>query len=208
VTAWWSAGRGAGTARSGARAYPFASADELSNAGHRRRIADVALPRVCGAERGTYARRCSIAEAMRTSIERGYTDGTLPADVRRAPAHADALRASNGSAAQWCGGLRPPWQENASGGRIVAAPSTVPGVAHCDHFRESKPLGIDDRTVSSRWPQRSWRPSPRRTTQAAKVGPTGGGDGRRRLAAVGGSNAHVLLLPNSPRDPPRPGLRS
>ncbi len=137
--------------------YPFATADELLDVAHqhRKRIADVALANECvvqspGDVRTTLLR---VADAMRASIERGLaTDGTLPGGrVRRAPAHADALRASNASAAQWCAVYATAVaEENASGGRIVAAPSNGaagPVAALLTHFRETKPLAIEDRTV-------------------------------------------------------------
>jgi L-serine dehydratase len=90
---------------------------------------------------------------MRASIERGLsTDGTLPGGrVRRAPAHADALRAAQASPAQWCAVFATAVaEENAAGGRVVAAPSNGaagPVAALLTHFRETKPLNLEGRTV-------------------------------------------------------------
>lgn len=137
--------------------YPFSTADSLLEAGreHGKRIADLALANECvvqspGEVRTTLLR---VADTMRASIERGLAaDGALPGGrVRRAPAHADALRAANATAAQWCAVFATAVaEENASGGRVVAAPSNGaagPVAALLTHFRESKPLAIEDRTV-------------------------------------------------------------
>lgn len=137
--------------------YPYTTADELAEVAraYGKRIADLALANECvvqspGEIRATLLR---VADTMRASIERGLaTDGMLPGGrVRRAPAHADALRASNASAAKWCAVFATAVaEENASGGRVVAAPSNGaagPVAALLTHFRETKPLEIDDRTV-------------------------------------------------------------
>ena len=137
--------------------YPFATAEQLLEAGreHGKRIADLALANECivqspGEIRATLLR---VADAMRASIERGLsTDGTLPGGrVRRAPAHADALRAAQASprsgAAVFATAVA---EENAAGGRVVASPSNGaagPVAALLTHFRETKPLNLEDRTV-------------------------------------------------------------
>ena len=137
--------------------YAFSTADDLLAAGrdHGKRIADMALANECvvqspGEVRATLLR---VAEAMRASIERGLaSDGALPGGrVRRAPAHADALRAAQASASQWCAVFATAVaEENAAGGRVVAAPSNGsagPVAALLTHYRETKPLNVDDRTV-------------------------------------------------------------
>jgi L-serine dehydratase len=137
--------------------YPFTTASDLANAAreYRKRIADLALANECvvqspGEVRTTLLR---VADAMRASIERGLaTDGTLPGGrVRRAPAHADALRATRASASQWCAVFATAVaEENAAGGRIVAAPSNGaagPVAALLTHYRETKPLNVEERTV-------------------------------------------------------------
>jgi L-serine dehydratase len=137
--------------------YPFATADGLVEAGrqHGKRIADLALANECvvqspGEVRTTLAR---VADAMRASIERGLsTDGTLPGGrVRRAPAHADALRAARGSPSQWCAVFATAVaEENAAGGKVVAAPSNGaagPVAALLTHYRETKPLNVEERTI-------------------------------------------------------------
>jgi L-serine dehydratase len=137
--------------------YPFSSADELLEASRTngKRIADLALANECvvqspGEVRTTLLR---VADAMRASIERGLgTDGSLPGGrVRRAPAHADALRATQASPAQWCAVFATAVaEENADGGRVVAAPSNGsagPVAALLTHYRETRPLDVEDRIV-------------------------------------------------------------
>lgn len=130
--------------------YPYASAAELLAVARQngKRIADLALANECVAQSPgeVQATLKRVAEAMRASIERGLaTDGTLPGGrVRRAPALADALRATQASAAQWCATFAAAvGEENAAGGRIVAAPSNGsagPVAALLTHHRESAPL--------------------------------------------------------------------
>ena len=137
--------------------YPFSTTEQLLDAGreHGKRIADLALANECvvqspGEVRTTLLR---VADTMRASIERGLaTDGALPGGrVRRAPAHADALRAAQASPAQWCAVFATAVaEENAAGGRVVAAPSNGaagPVAALLTHFRETKPLNLESRTV-------------------------------------------------------------
>ena len=137
--------------------YPFATADQLFDAGrdYGKRIADLALANECVVQspaevRGTLVR---VADAMRASIERGLAvDGTLPGGrVRRAPAHADALRAAQASPAQWCAVFATAVaEENAAGGRVVAAPSNGaagPVAALLTHYREGRPLDANERSL-------------------------------------------------------------
>jgi L-serine dehydratase len=137
--------------------YPYASSAALLAVAkqHGKRIADVALANECVVQSPgeVQAMLRRVADAMRASIERGLaTDGMLPGGrVRRAPALADGLRAAQASAAQWCSvfatGVA---EENAAGGRVVAAPSNGaagPVAALLTHFRESTPLA-DDRGVA------------------------------------------------------------
>lgn len=137
--------------------YPFASAEQLLQTGkdYGKRVADLALANECvvqspGEVRATLLR---VGDAMRASIERGLaTDGELPGGrIRRAPAHADTLRAAKASPAQWCAVFATAVaEENAAGGRIVAAPSNGaagPVAALLTHFRETKPLNLEGRTV-------------------------------------------------------------
>ena len=137
--------------------YGYASATQLLEVArlHRKRIADLALANECvvqspGEVQATLKR---VADAMRSSIERGLaTDGTLPGGrVRRAPAQADALRATQASAPQWCAVFATAvGEENAAGGRIVAAPSNGaagPVAALLTQHRESQPLAGDRATT-------------------------------------------------------------
>lgn len=133
--------------------YAYASPSALLDAArrHGKRIADLALANECvvqspGEVQATLKR---VADAMRASIERGLaTDGTLPGGrVRHAPAQADALRATQASTAQWCAVFATAvGEENAAGGRVVAAPSNgAAGVvaALLTHYREATPLAGD-----------------------------------------------------------------
>jgi len=137
--------------------YPYGTGAELLDAGRaqRKRIAEMALANECvvhspGEVRALLLR---VADAMRGAIERGLaTDGTLPGGrVRRAPAQADALRAGNASAAQWCAVFATAVaEENAAGGRVVAAPSNGsagPVAALLSHFRETPTLHREQGTV-------------------------------------------------------------
>ncbi|HEX4884296.1 MAG TPA: serine dehydratase beta chain, partial [Casimicrobiaceae bacterium] len=110
--------------------YPYASSTALLAVAkqHGKRIADVALANECVVQSPgeVQAMLKRVADAMRASIERGLaTDGMLPGGrVRRAPAHADGLRATQAAATQWCAVFATAVsEENAAGGRVVAAPS-------------------------------------------------------------------------------------
>lgn len=148
-----------GSARRGPARVPFgyATAAELADLGrtHRKRLADIVLANECivhspGEVRAMLLR---VADAMRASIQRGLaTDGTLPGGrIRRAPAQADALRATQATAAQWCAVFATAVaEENAAGGRIVAAPTNGaagPVAALLSHYREGKPIDPENGSV-------------------------------------------------------------
>jgi len=137
--------------------YAYSTTGELLEVGRaqRKRIAEITLANESvvhspGEVRSLLLR---VADAMRGSIERGLaTDGTLPGGrVRRAPAQADTLRAGNASAAQWCAVFATAVaEENAAGGRVVAAPSNGsagPVAALLSHFRETPTIHREQGTV-------------------------------------------------------------
>lgn len=147
----------AGTRHPARVPYAYATVDELLEACRQRgkRIADLVLANECavqspGEVRATLLR---VGDAMRASIERGLAnDSSLPGGrVRRAPAQADALRATQASATQWCAVFATAVaEENAAGGRVVAAPSSGaagPVAALLTHYGETKPLDLDARVV-------------------------------------------------------------
>jgi len=137
--------------------YAYSTAAGLLDVGRaqRKRIAELVLANECVVHNPGEVRTLllRVADAMRGSIERGLaTDGTLPGGrVRRAPAQADALRAGNASAAQWCAAFATAVaEENAAGGRVVAAPSNGsagPVAALLSHFRETPTLHREQGTV-------------------------------------------------------------
>lgn len=188
--------------------YPFATADQLLDAGRQygKRIADLALANECvvqspGEVRATLLR---VADAMRASIERGLsTDGALPGGrVRRAPAHADALRATQASPAQWCAVFATAVaEENAAGGRVVAAPSNGaagPVAALLTHYRETKPLNLQERTVEFLLAAAAISGVLRASgfVQAgcqSEVGLAAAMAAAGYTAVMGGTNAHVLM---------------
>jgi L-serine dehydratase len=137
--------------------YAYSTTGELLEVGRtqRMRIAEITLANESvvhspGEVRSLLLR---IADTMRGSIERGLaTDGTLPGGrVRRAPALADTLRAGNATAAQWCAVFATAVaEENAAGGRVVAAPSNGsagPVAALLSHFRETPAADREPGTV-------------------------------------------------------------
>jgi len=137
--------------------YAYSTPDELLELGRTRRmrIAEITLANESvvhspGEVRSLLLR---IADVMRGSIERGLAaDGTLPGGrVRRAPAQADALRAGNATAAQWCAVFATAVaEENAAGGRVVAAPSNGsagPVAALLSHFRETPAIDREQGSV-------------------------------------------------------------
>jgi L-serine dehydratase len=188
--------------------YPFENARELAECGatHRKRIADIALANECvvhspGEVRATLLR---VADAMRASIERGLaTDGTLPGGrVRRAPAHADALRATSASAAQWCAVFATSVaEENAAGGRVVAAPSNGsagPVAALLTHYRETKPIDPEARSVDFLLTAAAIGALLRASGLVqsgcqSEVGVAAAMAAAGYAAVLGGSNDHVLL---------------
>ena len=90
---------------------------------------------------------------MRESARRGLRhDDVLPGGrTRRAPAQAIALRSTQGTPAQWCSVLaQAVAEENAAGGRVVAAPTSGyagPVAALLVHWRNAKPLDEDAGTI-------------------------------------------------------------
>jgi L-serine dehydratase len=141
---------------------------------------------------------------MRASIERGLaTDGTLPGGrVRRAPAHADALRATRASPSQWCAVFATAVaEENAAGGKIVAAPSNGaagPVAALLTHYRETKPLSMDERTAEFLLAAAAIGGVLRASglVQAgcqSEVGVAAAMAAAGYTAVLGGTNAHIVL---------------
>ncbi len=137
--------------------YAYSNVGELLEIGRaqRMRIAEITLANESVVQSPGEIRSLllRIADAMRGSIERGLaTDGTLPGGrVRRAPAQADTLRAGNATAAQWCAVFATAVaEENAAGGRVVAAPSNGsagPVAALLSHFRETPTIDREQGTV-------------------------------------------------------------
>ena len=95
----------------------------------------------------------AYGETMRASVHRGLaTDTPLPGGrTRRASAQAIALRASDGTPAQWCSVMaQAVAEENAAGGRVVAAPtsgSAGPVAALLAHWRKARPLAEEVGTI-------------------------------------------------------------
>ncbi|HVE48159.1 MAG TPA: L-serine ammonia-lyase [Casimicrobiaceae bacterium] len=188
--------------------YPFTSAHELLETAreYKKRIADVALANECvvqspGEVRTTLLR---VADTMRSSIERGLaTDGTLPGGrIRRAPAHADALRATQASASQWCAVFATAVaEENAAGGRVVASPSNGaagPVAALLTHYRETKPLNLEAQTMEFLLAAAAIGGVLRASglVQAgcqSEVGVAAAMAAAGYTAVLGGTNAHVLM---------------
>jgi L-serine dehydratase len=94
-----------------------------------------------------------VAQSMRSAIERGLTtEGVLPGGTRRtAPSWAEALQATDAPPAQQCAVYATAMaEENAAGGRVVAAPSSGaagPVAALLQHWRDSGPLQQDDHAI-------------------------------------------------------------
>jgi L-serine dehydratase len=94
-----------------------------------------------------------VAQSMRAAVERGLTtEGPLPGGGRRtAPSWVDALRATGAPAAQLCAVYATAMaEENALGGRVVAAPSSGaagPVAALLQFWRDSGSLQQDDRAI-------------------------------------------------------------
>ncbi|HVF65450.1 MAG TPA: L-serine ammonia-lyase [Casimicrobiaceae bacterium] len=188
--------------------YAFATAEQLLSAGREygKRICDMALANECVAQSPSEVRATlvRVADVMRASIERGLaTDGTLPGGrVRRAPAHADALRATQASPSQWCAVFATAVaEENAAGGRVVAAPSNGaagPVAALLAHYRENPAPDLKDRTVEFLLSAASIAGVLRGSglVQAgcqSEVGAAAAMAAGGYTAAFGGSNGQVLL---------------
>jgi len=94
-----------------------------------------------------------VAAAMRGSVERGLAaKGVLPGSgqLRRASANASALAGNNDPAAWAAVYATAVAEENAAGGRVVAAPSSGaagPVAAVLHHWHASMPMAVDDLTV-------------------------------------------------------------
>jgi len=90
---------------------------------------------------------------MHASVRRGLgSDDPLPGGrTRRAPAQSIALRNTQGTPAQWCSVMaQAVAEENASGGLVVAAPTSGaagPVAALLMHWRTAKPLDEDTGVV-------------------------------------------------------------
>lgn len=137
--------------------FEFASAAELLALGrmHGKRIAE--LMRIneltLRSPGEVQAGLVGIAAIMRASVERGLAaNGVLPASdrLRRAGASAAALDGDS-EAGQWAAAYASAVaEENAAGGRVVAAPSNGsagPVAAVLHHWRSATPLAGDDGTV-------------------------------------------------------------
>jgi len=137
--------------------YPYATADELLAAcrTHAKRIPDLVRANE-GAMYSPGEVRTGlllVAQSMCSAIGRGLTtEGMLPGGTRRtAPSWADALRATEATPQQQCSVYATAMaEENAAGGRVVAAPSSGaagPVAALLQHWRDSGPLQQDDRAI-------------------------------------------------------------
>ncbi|MCC7326219.1 MAG: L-serine ammonia-lyase [Burkholderiales bacterium] len=137
--------------------YPYGSADALQDAclAQGKRICDLVRANECALRSPGEVRAglLRIAQSMRKAVERGLTaGGTLPGgEARAAPAAAAALRPAPASPSQRCATYATAVaEENASGGRVVAAPSAGaagPVAALLESWCESAPLQQDDRII-------------------------------------------------------------
>jgi len=133
--------------------YPFDSAESLLASCRIRgkRIPDIALANECALRSPGEVRSglLRIAHAMLASLQRGLaTNGVLPGGaLRHAPALADTLLASSGTAEQRCSTYAMAVaEENAAGGRIVSAPSNGaagPVVALLQAWCDAKPIDAE-----------------------------------------------------------------
>ncbi len=137
--------------------YLCTSAQSILETGHahRKKIADLARGNECvlfspGELR---AGLLQVALVMRTSLERGITtEGVLPGGrPRRAPRDADALRSAGSTPAQLAAVYATAVaEENAAGGRVVAAPSSGaagPVAALLQMWRDRGAVAQDDDAV-------------------------------------------------------------
>ena len=122
--------------------------------------------------------------------------------VRRAPAQADALRATQATATQWCAVYATAVaEENAAGGRIVAAPSNGaagPVAALLTQHRESQPLAGDRATTEFLLAAAAIGGALRAQGLAqvgcqSEVGLAAAMAAAGYAAVLGGSNEHVVL---------------
>lgn len=137
--------------------YPYATADELLAVcrTHAKRIPDLVRANECALHSPGEVRAglLLVAQAMGSAVERGLTtEGVLPGGARRtAPSWADALLATDGLPPQRCAVYATAVaEENAAGGRVVAAPSSGaagPVAALLQHWRDSGSLQQDDRAI-------------------------------------------------------------
>lgn len=137
--------------------YAFANAEELLRIGRvqGKKVADIARANECALRSPGEVRNglLRIALAMHASLERGLaTDGILPGGAkRRAPARVAALHAAPMTPAHQCAIYATAVaEENAAGGRIVAAPSNGsagPVAALLQAWRDSAPLEAESGTL-------------------------------------------------------------
>jgi L-serine dehydratase len=150
-----------GDAAPGTRAprvpYPFATAADLLAlcSTHGKRISDLARANECAhfSPGEVRAGLLLVAQSMRLAVERGLTsDGKLPSGARRTAASwADALRATGAPPRDLCAVYATAMgEENACGGRIVAAPTagaSGPVAALLQAWRDGAPLKAEERAT-------------------------------------------------------------
>lgn len=137
--------------------FPYSSAESLLAAcrTHGKKVVDLARANECTFYSPGEVRAGLLlaAQAMRASVERGLTaDGPLPGGGRRtAPSWSDAHRATGGPpgdrAAIYATAVA---EENATGGRVVAAPScgsAGPVAALLQIWRDTAPFGQEERAL-------------------------------------------------------------
>ena len=137
--------------------YPFASAEQVLALGraHGKRLCDLARANECALFSPGEVRAGLLlaAQTMRVAVERGMTsDGRLPGGAARsAAAWADAQRALGAPPRELCAVYATAiGEENACGGRVVAAPSAGaagPVAALLQVWRDSAPLHPEDGTT-------------------------------------------------------------
>src|SRR5437899_5901137 len=138
--------------------YPFATAQELLAQGHAhgKKIADMARTneQALRSPGEVRAGLLHFAASMRNAVERGLaTSDSLPAGrPRRAAMQAAAIAGTDPSLAAWAAIFATAVaEENASGGRVVAAPSNGsagPMAAVLHQWRSTHPLAGDDGSVT------------------------------------------------------------
>jgi L-serine dehydratase len=143
-------------ARSPRVPFSFTSAQSLLDLcrAHGKRVSDLVRANECSLYSPAEVRAAlvAIAQAMRASVERGISaDGKLPGGRRRtASAWNDAARATSAMPEQVCSVYATAvGEENAVGGKVVAAPSSAsagPVAALLQMWRDTGPVGHEDRT--------------------------------------------------------------